>query len=276
MNSFQIDGKSGLPITFDIHFSKDASSSPLIVFLHGFKGFKDWGQWPLMASVLSENGYHVLRMNFSHNGTTPETPLDFTDLEAFGNNTFSKEVQDVQDVLDWVHSSAEIANQVDVSRIHMLAHSRGGAIALVTAAEDMRIHSLATLSGVGNLVRFSEDELAYWKQKGVAFSINGRTQQHLPMYYSLAEDYLANQARFAPQEVMKFLKVPYLIIHAENDETVLLEEALQLHELGATSELTVIKNANHAFGGEHPFSNDKLPPATYNSVIRIIDFFGRQ
>ncbi len=275
MKSFKISGNSGLPITFDFHFSDSKSEAPVIVFLHGFKGFKDWGQWPLMAKVLSDKGFNVLRMNFSHNGTTPETPIDFTDLEAFGNNTFSKEVQDVTDVLDWLHSENEISSGIDLSKIHLLAHSRGGAIALVSANEDPRVSRVATLSGVGDLVRFSEKELAFWKQKGVAFSMNGRTQQQMPMYYSLAEDYLANEDRFAPQKVVQSLTQPYLIIHAENDETVLLHEAEQMNRLGGSSTLVVIKDANHAFGGGHPFEKHVLPEHTQKSVFHIVEFFNR-
>ena len=273
MKGFEISGSSGLPITFDFHFANQKQKSPLIIFLHGFKGFKDWGHWPLLAEKLAGEGFHVLRMNFSHNGVTLQAPSDFSDLEAFGTNTFSIETQDVQDVLNFIENEQNLNTIIDFNQINLLAHSRGGAIALVTANEDPRISRVATLSGVGNLVRYSEKELAYWKDKGVLHIMNGRTQQEMPLYFSLAQDYLDNEKRFAPHLTIQKIKQPYLIIHAEKDETVLLSEAEQLNELGFTSQLVVIENANHSFDGGHPFSSNSLPEATQKSVFHLIDFF---
>ncbi len=273
MKSFEIVGTSGLPITFDFHFGNQKQKGPVIIFLHGFKGFKDWGHWPLLAKELSDVDFHVLRMNFSHNGVTPQTPNNFSDLEAFGNNTFSIEAQDVQDVLNFIENEQSLSSHIDFNQINLLAHSRGGAIALVTANEDPRVSRVATLSGVGNLVRYSEKELAYWKDKGVCHIMNGRTQQEMPLYFSLAQDYLDNEKRFAPHLTVQNIKQPYLIIHAEKDETVLLSEAEKLNELGTTSQLVVIENANHSFGGGHPFSDSSLPLATQKSVFHLIDFF---
>ena len=36
-----------------------------------------------------------------------EDPIDFPDLEAFGNNNFSKEVDDLGSVIDWVCNNNE-------------------------------------------------------------------------------------------------------------------------------------------------------------------------
>jgi pimeloyl-ACP methyl ester carboxylesterase len=267
-----VPGSSGLPITFDIHFPEKKEANPLVIFLHGFKGFKDWGQWPLLAEEMAKQGFAVLRMSFSHNGTSPDTPIDFSDLEAFGKNTFSKELLDVQDVLKWVETNAIHYPEIDQNQIHLMAHSRGGAIALITANEDDRVKKMITLSGVGDLVRFSEQELSYWKNEGVMYSVNGRTNQKLPLYYSLAEDYLLNQSRFAPQSVIQKLNKPYLIIHAEKDETVVLSEAEELHQLGSTSRLEVIENANHSFGGKHPFVDSVLPDDTQKAIKLTVDF----
>lgn len=272
MESFKIPGASGLPITFDFHSSTN-EKAPVIVFLHGFKGFKDWGHWPLLAEDLAGSGFHVLRMNFSHNGVSAETPTDFSNLEAFGKNTFSQEFQDVQDVLNFMETQPELSQKIDANQINLLAHSRGGAIALATANEDSRVSKIATLSGVGDLVRYSQSELEYWKKKGVIYILNGRTQQEMPLYFSLAQDYMDNEERFAPQLTVQTIKQPYLIIHAEMDETVSLNEAKQLNRLGATSQLVIIENANHSFGGIHPLVDNSLPEATQKSVFHLIDFF---
>ncbi len=272
MNSYEIKGSAGLPLTFDIDFPELNEPAPLIIFLHGFKGFKDWGQWPMMAKELSKRGFAVLRLNFSHNGTTPSQPFDFADLEAFGHNTFSKESQDVQDVINWLFEEHSLSSKIDLNQLNILAHSRGGAIAMVTASEDDRVKKIVTLSGVGTLQRFSDEELAHWKKAGVAYSVNGRTNQNMPLYYELAEDFLANEERFTISEVVTKIKQPYLIIHAQSDETVSLREAENLASLGLNTILCVLPNANHSFGGMHPFKEKELPNDTMKAVNQVSKF----
>ncbi|TNF49192.1 MAG: alpha/beta hydrolase, partial [Bacteroidetes bacterium] len=49
----------------------------LVVFAHGFMGFKDWGCWDLVQDYFVENGLSFLKYNVSHNGVTLEQPTDF-------------------------------------------------------------------------------------------------------------------------------------------------------------------------------------------------------
>ena len=212
-------------------------------------------------------------MNFSHNGTTPDNPIDFVDLEAFGKNTFSKEVKDVQDVIDWLHSDQNsLSSKLDLNQVSILAHSRGGAIAMITANEDDRIQKIISLSGVGTLARYTDSELAHWKKEGVVYMLNGRTNQNMPLYYSLAEDYLENIERFELSKIIHEIKQPYLVIHAENDETVELSEAIELADNGVNTTLEIIRDADHSFGGMHPYSNSELPKHSMEIVDLVSDF----
>ncbi len=40
-----IEGLNKKPILTDIGFLKNNKPKPIIIFLHGFKGFKDWGHF---------------------------------------------------------------------------------------------------------------------------------------------------------------------------------------------------------------------------------------
>jgi pimeloyl-ACP methyl ester carboxylesterase len=264
--------KDDLPIVFDVEFSPQAKA-PVILFVHGFKGFKDWGQWPLLSKDLVAKGFHVIRMNFSHNGTSPENPFDFVDLESFGKNTFTQELKDTQHVLDWVFEDHQCGERADLDRIFMLGHSRGGATTMITAAEDARIKKLATLSSVSTLERFSEAELKYWKENGVIHVVNGRTNQNMPLYYSLAEDFLNNTPRLDLEKIIPKIQQPFLVVHAENDETVPITEAHKIHSLAPNSILDIISDADHSFGGGHPYSKDRLPEFTQQAVEKISAFF---
>ena len=48
-----------------------------------------------MADRFADAGFVFVKFNLSHNGTTIEHPIDFVDLEAFGNNNFAKELDDL-------------------------------------------------------------------------------------------------------------------------------------------------------------------------------------
>ena len=86
-----IPGKHNKPIITDVFYTENNTPKPVVIFCHGYKGFKDWGAWDLMAKAFAEAGFFFVKFNFSHNGGTAEQPIDFPDLEAFGNNNYTKE-----------------------------------------------------------------------------------------------------------------------------------------------------------------------------------------
>ena len=93
---YVIDGKHQKPILIDTTCVSKKTKLPIIIFCHGYKGFKDWGAWNLMANAFAKAGFLFLKFNFSHNGGTVEQPIDFPDLEAFGNNNYTKELDDLK------------------------------------------------------------------------------------------------------------------------------------------------------------------------------------
>src|SRR5699024_1648750 len=123
------------PILMDIT-SKEGNEA-LAIFAHGFKGFKDWGTHNTVADFFAENGINLLKFNFSHNGTTPERPLDFTDLDAFGDNTFTKELFDLDQVITFAEKRKEFSGST--GNIYLIGHSLGGGISIIQSAEDKRI-----------------------------------------------------------------------------------------------------------------------------------------
>src|ERR1700755_3024138 len=96
--NFNIPGAKGRGMLIDITFDDTLINAPMVIFAHGFKGFKDWGTHNLLAHYFAEHGYRFLKFNFSHNGTTPDKPIDFSDLIAFSDNTFSIELADLKAV----------------------------------------------------------------------------------------------------------------------------------------------------------------------------------
>lgn len=262
-------------ILIDYFFEKSAKPKPIVLFCHGYKGFKDWGAWNLVADTFAKAGFFFVKFNFSHNGGTMEQPIDFPDLQAFGENNYSKELDDLQFVIHHItDSSFSFSSEVNSEHISLIGHSRGGGIVTITAAENKKITQIVSWAGVSNYaVRFPKGTaLEDWKTKGVMYVTNGRTKQQMPHYYQFFEDFQANAKRLHIEKATQKLTIPHLIIHGTNDSAVSMEEARNLNHWNPNSELVLIENADHVFGARHPWNESFLPNDLQKVVQTTIDF----
>ena len=108
---------------------------PLLIFVHGYKGYKDWGTWELMGEKFAKAGFYFVKFNMSYNGTTIEDPNSFADLEAFGQNNYSRELDDLEIVIDYF----KVQKEIDPQNIVLLGHSRGGGVSVIKASENQNI-----------------------------------------------------------------------------------------------------------------------------------------
>jgi pimeloyl-ACP methyl ester carboxylesterase len=262
------------PILIDTFYSEAKTNQPIVVFCHGYKGFKDWGAWNIMAKQIAEAGYCFLKFNFSHNGGTIEDPIDFPDLEAFGNNNYTKELDDLNDVLDWIQKYFKDNPHIDINKINLIGHSRGGGIAILKSSEDNRITKLITLASVSDFSnRFgTEDDIKEWKEHGVKYIQNGRTKQQMPHYYQFYEDFKDNKERLDITSATKHLEIPILIIHGDLDTSVSLSESKALQQWNTISEFQIIDGADHVFNTKHPWDKEMLSMELENVAKHIINF----
>lgn len=266
--------KNNKPILIDTYYSKAFSNQPIVVFCHGYKGFKDWGAWDIMAKQIASTGCCFVKFNFSHNGGTVDNPIDFPDLEAFGNNNYTKELNDLNDVLDYVETFFNNNKYVNTQNIILIGHSRGGGIAIIKSAEDARIKKLVTLASICDFAKRTTTvgDLELWKKEGVKYVLNARTKQQMPHYYQFYEDFMANKGRLDIKKATKHITIPHLIIHSDADTSINISEAKQLHEWNPQSTLKIIKDADHVFNVKHPWKSG-LPSVEFQTVIDSIILF---
>jgi len=256
----------------DALYSETNEKMPLVIFVHGYKGYKDWGAWNLMAEKFAEAGFFFVKFNSSHNGTTIEDPYNFGDLEAFGNNNYSKELSDLGVVIDHFVKDPNVDDQ----RIILIGHSRGGGISIIKTFEDERINGLITLASVDTLERFPKDEaLENWKNEGVYYVLNGRTKQEMPHYYQFYEDFEKNIHRFDVERATEMAKAYVLIVHGTHDESVSVKNAEHLHILNPNSELFLVEGADHTFGAKEPWTENRLPEHLKTITEKCIDFINK-
>jgi uncharacterized protein len=287
---FQIIGSADKPITIDLTYPSGEGSGkaayPLIVFMHGFKGFKDWGHWQMLAQKFADAGVAFLKFNFSHNGTTPDAPTEFIDLPAFGENTYARELYDAQQVMTWIYSDEMrpmwTQYNIAISQLGLIGHSRGGGIALLTAlAHSDKVKAVATWASVSDLgwswLQKTAAQIAEWREEGFIYTSNMRTRQKMPLHFNLYADYMAKQSAYSLRNAVAELACPLCILHGDRDEAIPLTHAEDLAKNAKSdTPLIVIANANHVFGGTHPYLSDELSPTATELFEKTSQFFAQK
>ncbi|WP_194766256.1 alpha/beta hydrolase family protein [Tamlana sp. I1] len=256
-----VPGSHKKPIVTDVFYTENNQPKPILIFCHGYKGFKDWGAWNLMAKAFADAGYFFIKFNFAFNGGSAEQPIDFPDLKAFGQNNYSKELDDLETIINWICTYHEFKNEVDLNSINLIGHSRAGGIVTITAEADNRIKKVVSLAGVSNYSnRYPiAGDVEQWQKDGVKYVENGRTKQQMPHFYQFYEDFIKNAEKLDIKRAISHLNKPYLIIHGDADTSVLIKEAQQLQSWKPDSQFITIEGANHVFGASHPWENTELP-----------------
>ena len=160
-----IKGHKGYVINIDIHFTDKTEKMPIVIFAHGYKGFKDFGAWSLIADQMADQGVVFVRFNFSHNGTEIENPEEFTRLDLFAENNFSIEQEELSYVINEVHAEAKRRDNWNENKISLIGHSRGGGMAIL-AALNKKVHSLITWASIKDVFDMTPkgEELENWKK----------------------------------------------------------------------------------------------------------------
>lgn len=253
----------------DLHIPENWNQK-MVLFIHGYKGFKDWGCWHLVERYFAEQGFGFCKYNVSHNGIGLDDPETFSDLDGFRFNNYSKELEDQQRAMDWVDMHTKRTNDFFV-----IGHSRGGGIALLNHAlpQVKAIATWAAISDIGS--RFPRgDQFDAWKESGVWTVKNGRTKQDMPHDFSQYLDYEHNQQRLDIAAAASLIRVPVIHIHGEVDTSVQLEEGKKLASWTNT-ELHIVSNAQHTFNASHPWKSTKMPEELLKVCKLTMNFFSQ-
>ena len=274
LDNIIIDGSSDKSILIDVILKANKQAKQVVVFCHGFKGFKDWGPFNKIAAHFAEQDIVFVKFNFSYNGTTINDPINFNDLKAFGNNNFCKELDDLSLVLNWIENCHELREEIDTSKISLFGHSRGGSIAMLKSVEDSRVSKIISWASPSNFLDRlpKKEKLAKWKELGIAYVYNGRTKQNMPMYYQFYENCSEFASRLNIQNAVSMMSIPHLLVHGSEDPTVLLCEAENIKSWNTNAQLHIINGANHVLGGFHPYELDKFPQDLQEAIDITIIF----
>jgi pimeloyl-ACP methyl ester carboxylesterase len=245
----------------DFQLPETESTNNLILFIHGYKGYKDWGAWNLVQSYFVQHGIGFAKINLSHNGGTTDNPIDFPDLEAFGENRYTFELEDITAAIETLDQLVNL----NTYRLWLIGHSRGGGDVILSASHP-KVYGVITWASICDIgSRFpTGEELANWRKNGVRYVENGRTKQLMPHHYTMYLDWEENKERLDIEKAAKQFSKPILHIHGNLDDAVGQEESEKLSSW-TKGKLHIIHGANHTFGASHPWEHRELPQHLFDA-----------
>jgi pimeloyl-ACP methyl ester carboxylesterase len=210
---------------------------PIVLVLHGFKGFAQWGFFPVLGVRLAASGMISIVMNFSLNGVSRlltssgdlsgEMLTECTETDHFARNTISHECDDVRLLLHHLlrHELPlpESVYKIWDGRVFLLAHSRGGAVAWIVAPEFSCVRRIVGWCTVAHLDHFSERQRQEWHAQGFMEVQNARTGQVLKMNVEYLHDIQRHAEQYEPLYAIQRVAanaIDVLLLHGEQDMTV--------------------------------------------------------
>lgn len=247
-------------------FSETDKPRRTVVICHGFKGFSHWGFFPHLGRAIAASGMRAISFDFSGSGIGDDRET-FVDSDAFEKNSFTQELADLDAVIQEARRREWITGPYG-----MLGHSRGGGVAILHAAVHEDAKALVTWAAISYVTRWTPSDVATWRERGFVDIVNARTGQVMKLGTSLLDDVEAHgNSTLDIAGAASRIRVPWLILHGNEDETVPRVEAERLHELSRGSSTLRILAANHAFGAKHPF--DEVPESLDTAIRETLEFF---
>ncbi|MBK8945999.1 MAG: alpha/beta hydrolase [Ignavibacteriae bacterium] len=262
-------------VGFKIHITTFGNSNlengNCLIFVHGFKGFKDWGFGPYLAEYFAQKKYFIITFNFSHNGIG-ENFTEFTELEKFAQNTYTREVNELNQIIS-AYKNGFFGKVNWKNKLGIVGHSRGGAISIIESSKNINVNALAVWASISNFDRFTVKQKEEWKSRGFLEILNMRTKQKMKLNITLNEDFEKNSELLNIENALEKFHKPFLIIHGDQDLAVPVKEANLLYEFSDKkyTQLEIIHGTGHTFDVKHPFEGSTK---AFDTVIeKTLQFF---
>jgi uncharacterized protein len=261
VHPFELPGSGGAPVRGDVWLPDHvAAGAPVVVGLHGFKGFRRWGFWPAIGTELNRAGFALVSFDMSHNGVGPGG-LEFDEPGRFEANTWAREEEDLAAVLAALRGGRlPEPGRVDASRLALLGHSRGGGLAVVRAAADPGVRAIVLLAPIATVLRFDAATLARGRAEGFLPIVNTRTHEVLRFGAAAIAELTARRdlhdlaATYAAR-----LAAPLLVVHGAEDTSVPPHEGRALAAAAPRGTFVEIAGADHVLNCRHPWAGSTPP-----------------
>lgn len=211
---------------------------PVLVICHGFTGNRVGVDrlFVQAARFFSAAGYMTLRFDYSGCGES---------TGSYGAGGIERMVEETRKILDYALS----LDGVDYSRVVLLGHSLGGAVAVETAVRDKRVKRLVLWAPVAHPLADISRIMGPRVHKQIMS--HGEADY---LGYGMTERFLQSLADSHPLQITGKFRGDVLIIHGAADEiipsdsTFLYQKAFWLRSDGM-SDKEILLQADHSFTG---------------------------
>jgi dipeptidyl aminopeptidase/acylaminoacyl peptidase len=210
---------------------------PIIILCHGFSTSKDSRTFVRLEEILNEEGISSFRFDFYAHG---ESEGKFEEI------TTSEAVDDVQNAIEFLKKSG-------YEKIGLVGSSFGGLASILTASQSDDLYLLALKSPVSDYksmahTRHSKKEIDDWKNKGY-IELDSVNEERRRLNYSFYED----AEKVNAYEAARKIKIPALIVHGDEDDTVPIEQSKKTACLIENCRLEIITGCDHIYSNPEHF-----------------------
>lgn len=182
------------------------------------------------------------------------------------------------------------ADQGTFKSIYIIGHSQGSLVGMLAITD--KINGFISLAGAGqpidvvimDQIQKMAPGLAEDAQKTFDILKNGETTTDYPpalasVFNIDTQPFITNWMQYNPQELIKNITAPVLLVNGTKDLQVSVEEAKLLHEANKNVELAIIENMNHVLfiiegdDLENSKSYNESSRAIASELIRTISTF---
>ncbi|WP_299339379.1 alpha/beta hydrolase [uncultured Psychroserpens sp.] len=189
------------------------------------------------------------------------------------NITFDDFVTDAISVVNY------FKDQTSYSEIYVIGHSQGSLVGMLAAKD--RADGFISLAGAGqsidevitNQVANMDPSLVDPTKKAFASLKKGQTTSDYPpalgsIFRLDIQPFIMNWMQYNPQEILRSLAIPALIINGTKDLQVSVDEAKLLKDASEKAKLVILENMNHVL---FIIEGDQLENSkSYNESFRKI------
>ena len=199
------------------------------------------------AAIIVMHGYPADKANLL--GVAEFLAKDFNvflfDFRSFGKSEGKYTTAGYLERKDLIGAIEYLQKEKNITKIGLYGFSLGGAVALMTNHKNVKaIATDSAYAELSNIVRHMYKIFFIFK-----YPLAYLTKLYGVLFLKINID------NASPVDNIKNLKIPLLIIHAEKDSQIPVNEAYLLHNANKKAELWIVENAEH--GMTHSINPEK-------------------
>ncbi|MEZ6241880.1 MAG: alpha/beta fold hydrolase [Phycisphaerales bacterium] len=275
MSDWTVTGSEGLPILGDTD-SPRAQPVGAALIVHGFKGYKDYGMFPVLGRALADAGVLAHRFNLAHSGMTDQLET-FERPDLFERDTWAFQAEDVAHVARAVSAGTLPGRGLPMV---LIGHSRGGVTALLAAArrrEDLfELSGVVTINAPAETCSLSAEDRRRLLDDGSLESPSARTKQALRVGRAWLQTQLDDPAWHDVLDAAASIDVPMLVIQGDADRTVDPASAGRIASRARHARRVMIPGGDHVLNTPNPAPVGGPPSPALAGAIDAIGAFCRE